>query len=299
MPVVIDDITGDFFAFWERAEHRPPAEQARRWRDEYIAAHRSLFDASGGRHGSEDTLMPAMARFSSIVPRLRADLPRIRGAIERVTPNLAGCFAIDDADMRWVLLVGLFHADGWLTMVDGTPTCFVAVELLGDLRLAEVLLAHEAAHACHLSCAPDRLDDLDRLGHSLFVEGLAVVASARVVPGFAEGTYLWPGRTRTADDTDVATWVAACESAWPDLRTMLLRNLDRTDEATYAAAFLGGGEPNGLPIRAGYFAGARLVAALAAEHALADLARWPATRIADESARTLEHADRCPPPVAF
>lgn len=297
MPVTIEDTTPAFLAFWAQAENRSPAEQVALWHNDYEHPHRALFAASGDRHGGADQLPPALVRFPAAAARIRRHAPLLRTAIERVSPGLARRFDAEGMDLRWVLLVGLFWSDGWFTVVDGVPTCFLAVELLDDIRLAEVSIAHEAAHALHHGCAPGGLDDLSQLGDRLFVEGLAVLASAEVVPGLSEGHYLWPGRSETIDGEDVAAWVSACQAWWPDLRVRLLAALSSTDMAVGAPYLFVRDVADSLPARAGYFAGARLVAALAQSHPLAELARWPAARIRREMATALHGAETCPPPA--
>lgn len=297
MPVVIEDATPDLLAFWSHAEGRPPAEQAALWHERYATPHRALLTASGGRHGGPDELAPALARFPHVVPRIGENAPRLRTAIDRVGLDLARRFAVEEMDLRWALLVGLFWSDGWFALVDGVPTCFLAVELTEHVRLAEVAIAHEAAHALHRACTPGGLDDLAQVGDLLYIEGLAVLASTQVVPGVSEGSHLWPGRSETVDGEDVAARVAVCEAAWPDLRARLLRDLTSTDWDTDAAYFPGDRAEHGLPMRSGYFADYRLVAALADGRPLAEMARWPATRIRHEMATILDRTQTCPPPA--
>ena len=72
-------------------------------------------------------------------------------------------------------------------------------------------------------------------------------------------------------------WVAECERRAPELRARLRADLDSEDETVYAQYFFGRSGRD-LPPRCGYFVGRRAVAALADEHSLPDLARWPYAR---------------------
>ncbi len=254
-----------------------------------------LFEAYYRRQAKPDDLEAALAKFAETAPRLQAGLPALQRDIERVTPALAYLFAAPDVDLRWVLMVGLFSADGWVDLVDGEPVCFCAVESVEDLDRAEVLLAHEAADVGHERCQPRGWQGMDTIGHALFLEGLAVLASARVTPGADEGEYLWPGRRRTPGGQAVREWLAECEAGWADARAALLGDLHREDEETFAAYFLGRRPRENVPIRVGYFVGYRLLAALAEDHPIAEMARWPARRVITEIARALDEAERCPP----
>ena len=295
MPVTIDDITPDFLAFWDRAEGRPVAEQRRLWREAYEEPHRTLFEAYYRRQARPDDLEAALARFAETAPRLRAGVPALRRDIERIIPAVGRLFAAPDVDRRWVLMVGLFSADGWVDVMDGEPVCFCAVESVEDLDRAEVLLAHEAAHVDHERCQPDGWRGMDTVGHALFLEGLAVLASVRVNSGTDEAGHLWPGRRRTPGGQAVGDWLAECEAAWADTRAALLGDLHREDAETFAAYFLGRRAHENVPIRVGYFVGYRLLAALAGDRPVADMARWSAERVFAEIARALAQADRCPP----
>lgn len=298
MTVTITDITPDFFRLWEAAEATSREEQRRLWYALYEERHHGLFSRCGDRHGTPAALPAALTRFPGIVPLLPQTIARVRAALERTGPELGKLFALDQLASRWVLLVGMFWSDGWVVDVDGQRTGFIAVEMLAAAPpfRTEILLAHEAAHVAHAACLGPGWDELTTLGHGLFLEGLATLASARLVPGHDEATYLWTGLERTQQrKLTMAEWLEACAAAWPSARARLRDHLHETDPASSAPYFLGDRAPPELPERVGYFAGYRLVSALAREHPIAELARWPAERIDKEVARTVERAVTDPP----
>lgn len=295
MTMSITDITSDFFAFWERAEELAPAEQHRLWYELYEAPHDNLFPHCGDRHGTPAALPAALERFPSAVPHMRDVLPLIRTAIERTGPEIAELFALDRLDLRSVLLVGMFWSDGWVVDVDGHPTCFIAVETIGSATRANLLLPHEAAHVAHAACLGGEWAALDTLGCDLFLEGLATLASARIVPSHDETTYLWAGLERTWHGVSMPEWLAHCETSWPIVRSRLLRDISSKDPEVTAPYVLGDRAPQDQPARMGYFVGLRLVSALARKHAIAELARWPAERVQEEMTRALTVATETPP----
>jgi hypothetical protein len=289
----VRDVTPDFFAFWSRARGRSPDEQRQLWYELYEEPNRELLALCGGRHGNPEVLPAALARFPNDLQRVRETLPVLRAAIERTDPELARLFALDRLDLHWVLLVGMYWSDGWVVQLDGLPTCFIAVEMLDSPLRAEILLPHEAAHVTHQARLGSHYADLTTLGDSVFVEGLATLASSHMAPGFSEVAYLWAGLERTPlRGLPVSDWLAHCEASWPALQSRLLRELHDTSPERTAAYFLGSRTPEDLPERIGYFAGYRLVSALAKEHPIADLARWPSERITREIARELRHQTR-------
>ncbi|MEA3397820.1 MAG: hypothetical protein U9R05_10200, partial [Chloroflexota bacterium] len=79
-----------------------------------------------------------------------------------------------------------------------------------------------------------------------------------------------------------------CAARWPELRRRFLADLAKIDEPLYASYFGGKGPEAGLPKRAGYFVGARVIQSLSQQHTLAELARWSPERAVVETRRTLE-----------
>jgi hypothetical protein len=71
------------------------------------------------------------------------------------------------------------------------------------------------------------------------------------------------------------------------LRSALSRDTSSTHPDVYAAYFLGRRDDPAFPIRAGYFAGLRLIAELNRNAPVAELARWPPERVRTAIARLL------------
>jgi hypothetical protein len=282
------DLTPDFLAFWKETQGRSCEEQQRLWFERYESPHQRLFAVCGGRHGNAEALPAALARYPSLVPQLPATVAAVHAAIARTGPAVAKLFGLERLDLRSVLLVGMFWSDGWIADLDGVPTCSVAVEYLTPAAEPRVglLLAHESAHLAHATCLGDAWNETETVGQHLFLEGLAIVASAQLIPGYDPATYTWLGLTRTPRGLDLMDWMAACERAWPQVRVRLQRDLASTDPVVHAPYFLQA--PEDLPERIGYFAGWQLVSTLSREHAVAELARWSPSHIQERVALALE-----------
>lgn len=288
MPGSITDLTPDFLAFWEVARGRPTDEQYRLWSERYEEPNARFFAACGGRHGNPAALPAAWQRFPALIPDLPGRVAAIRTTLNATEPALATLFALDRLDLNWVLLVGMFWADGWVAAIDGQPTGFIAVEMLHQgYPRADILIAHEAAHVAHAACLGADWDDLTTLGQTLFIEGLATLASTRLVPGFEDAGYLWLGLDRTPGGQLPRDWLTACERAWPEIEARLRDDLAATDLAVIAPYVTGEQGPADLPARVGYYAGFRLVSELARSAPIAELARWPPGQIQEAMTRSL------------
>ena len=281
------DLTPDFFRFWQAADAQAPAERAARWQELYEAPHRPHFAASEGRHGTMDHLSHALERYAVDLDRIRQMKEVVSGAIASTEPAVANLFALDHFTMRWVLLVGMYWSEGWVAKIDEQPISYIALELLEAPVRAEILVPHEAAHVAHATALGDEWQNLTTLADGLFLEGLATLASGSVAPGYDEAAYLWAGLTETPRAVSVHDWLAECEALWSVLNDQLRQHLASTDPAIYAPWFYGEDARPELPQRYGYFAGYRMLQRLAEEHTIAELARWPSTRIRYEVARAL------------
>lgn len=292
--VRIENICPDFFAFWERAEGRARGEQVHLWRTLHEDRHRDIFDVYYGAYGRSDRLGDALERFPHAVPIMRAAMATAEECIARTVPRAALLFEDPEGDVPYVLMVGLFQSDAWATSLRGQPTSFLTLEHVGSPRQLEITVAHEAAHTLHHRAALPPLNDWVHGGsvaEGLFTEGLAVLASARVVPGATDAAYL------NNHGPDGPVWLAACARQWGEIRQRVLGDLGQVDPPhvrAYFAANKATAAQAGLPVRAGYVAGYYILRALSRQHTVAEMARWPATRIVAELQEGLEAMDQLP-----
>ena len=285
------DTTPDFAHFWDAAHGAPPDVQAAAWA-KYEQRHADLFAASGGRLGGVDYLSAAMPRYArdrARMAQIRAQLPAL---ITDAADRLGALFGLDALPVRWVLAVGTYWSDGWVCELDGQPTVVIALEMLDSLRHAHLLVAHEVAHLAHAQAAGPTWDGLVTLADGLFLEGLAVCASAHLVPHQTASTYLWAGISATPTGESLDAWLGRCEAAWPEIRQRVHRDLERTDQETITTWFLGDKAGADMPMRAGYAAGYWLVSRLARDVPIAELARWDSQRINRAIARLLAEEER-------
>jgi Predicted Zn-dependent protease (DUF2268) len=292
--VRIENICPDFFAFWERAEGRACDEKVDLWHTLYEDRHRDIFDVYYGAYGRSDRLGDALDRFPHAVPIMRAAMSTAEECIARTVPRAAQLFADPEGDVPYVLMVGLFQSDAWATSLRGQPTSFLTLEHVASPRQLEITVAHEAAHTLHHRSALPPLHDWVHGGsvaEGLFSEGLAVLASARLVPGATDAEYL------NNHGPDGPAWLAACARQWGEIRQRLLGEIEQVDPAHFRAYFAANKATAAqaeLPVRAGYVAGYYILRALNRQHTVAEMARWPVTRIVAEVQEVLEMMDLLP-----
>ena len=107
----------------------------------------------------------------------------------------------------------------------------LSLEMLDSLRHAHLLVAHEVAHLAHAQAAGPTWDGLVTLADGLFLEGLAVCASAHLVPHQTASTYLWAGISATPTGESLDAWLGR----WRNMRTVQMREAGRSTVAGLAA----------------------------------------------------------------
>jgi hypothetical protein len=240
--------------------------------DEYVAKHPEVLNdlTRSGR-----TLQPAQrdkafAAYEQYADRIRANAPHatrwIVQAADRVVPLLDAAHV----DINGVAMVGLATSNGWVA--DGT--LYLAVELIPDERAAEILAAHEIAHALQAPLPDQPWPDEGPLGQDIYSEGFATALTAELFPQYPLAEHLWfaPGY----DD-----WLADCRHHETAARAEILANLDSTDDEVSRRFLTLSGE-SGFPQRIGYYVGTQFIQHLRKQHEWPALARWSTDRALHE-----------------
>ncbi len=253
-----------YAAYATAAVDLDPAGRARAWDRLHLAAHPGLFafvaqvhDDAGERGsvgGSDLTLRAAMVREAE---------PRAVALVARLAGDLAGLLGEEPVPV--VLLSGTTAANGWVDVHEARPTLFLELTRLPPAPYDAVLVAHELTHVTHqrrrAGAWPGTTAAL------LFAEGLATAVSRDLVPGLGDAGYLW-----FADGHQ--PWLDACAAAYPTVTAELAGVLESTDPAVGRRFFSAGtGHSGTLPVRAGYYAGLRLVAEMRSAKGDSALAR--------------------------
>ncbi|MEE6257250.1 hypothetical protein [Plantactinospora sonchi] len=260
--VIFQDLVRRFGDF---AAHDPTDDLVERWRREVVEPEADLFATV------EPWVDPqvAPARLPGLVARraeLLARTVRAEAAVREATTLFADATGGGHLPVRAVMMVGLGQANGWVAPLDGEPTLFLGVERLPEPPFDTVLALHELVHLVHQRrSAADW--PFDRVDADLFREGLAVYATARLMPTVALSGHLW-------FRADARAWVDRCAAMAGELRSRALRELDRTD---VSGLWFGGAEdrPGELPGRCGYWLGWRLLGEILDGAPLDAALDWP------------------------
>lgn len=279
MAARLTDISGDFLAFWDRAQGRTPDEQKRLWQELYEEPHREIFDIYFGQFGNRASLDRALARYPGTVETIRQAR---EGLAERIDASLTRCAALFEepsAEFDYVTMVGVFNSNGWAIPFRGRPASFLALEWFSEPIYLDILIAHEAAHAFHALAGQRNLEE-KQMGQALFNEGLATLASELLCPGLRPPAYLWFA-------ADWGDWVQTCTEKRSALAGQFLSLLEQSNTSLYNAWFMMGDPDPVVPVRAGYYLGCEVVRRLHQRHSIAEMARWSPGRVLDELAPML------------
>jgi hypothetical protein len=131
---MIQDLVAPFAAF---ADEKPGDDMTVRWQNRVVEPHAEIYRAIEPWMGVAD----AGRRLPELVQSRDALLRRARRAQEAAhrAHSLLRQALPDAGRINAVVLVGLGQANGWATLVNGTPTLFLAVDRLpepGKLRKA-------------------------------------------------------------------------------------------------------------------------------------------------------------------
>ena len=252
--VRIVDLVGTFDDFAGRRQEEDLAgrghgeDLADRWRREVVEPYAEIFAAVASWIDPE----VAPARLPGLVARwteLRAAAERATLAVREAAGLLTGQLHLDHP-IHAVVMVGLGQANGWVAPVRGEPTLFIGVEQLPEPPFDVVLALHELVHLVHMHRSTHDWPD-NRLDADLFREGIAVHATARLLPEVPPSGHLW-------FSADAQPWIDRCAGMAAALRGRARQELDRTDVS--GQWFSGAVDrPGSLPGRCGYWLGWQLL----------------------------------------
>lgn len=243
--VSVLDLVANFHDF---AGRRHEDDLVNQWRREVVTPNAEIFAAV------ESWVDPDVApdRLPGLVARrtqLRAAAERAAFAVQEATKLLTEQLSLDHP-IHAVVMVGLGKANGWVAPVRGEPTLFIGVEQMPEPPFDIVLALHELVHLVHMLRSTHDWP-ADRVDADLFREGLAVHATARLLPEIPPSGHLWFSANAQA-------WIDRCAGMAATLRSRALQELDRTD---LSGQWFSGAidRPGELPGRCAYWLGWQLL----------------------------------------
>ena len=197
------------------------------------------------------------------------DATALRSQRELVRSRLihaSACFAalsLDVAELEIVLFVGYGTTNGHAFREKGRFVVWIPIETYTNVLYSDVFLSHEIAHALHYSQTPafyfETVEEKDRISRLLITEGLATYLTCTVL-GQSEGDSLWGGYL---PQEKLVRWMDECERRYPEMCAFLARNFDCSLSEHGLFCLYDTEAMDVFCSRGGYFAGLRVIQAIA------------------------------------
>lgn len=266
--ISVRDLVPDYVEFEHVARRRTAVERQSLWRRLYADRHPDVFECYLGISGESTDLDPALARLAGTGELLEDRARRTSELIQSHAPRVVSLLGGGALDLPYVIMVGLFRADGWMADLVDTPTAFFAVEQYKEPPWDEVTVVHETVHLVHAAVQPEPWPD-EQLGLRLMLEGLAISATRELLPDRPEWAHF------NFPPAELDAWLQACAEAQPRVRMRLRGLMAASDEAERHRFFSPDWLPHtrDVPSKVGYYVGAQVVERLREELSIADLVR--------------------------
>ncbi|HUD72402.1 MAG TPA: hypothetical protein VMQ62_10610 [Dongiaceae bacterium] len=282
----------DFWAFWDRAEGKPPAERVALLKEVAIAPHRTFYEKITG--------VPSDERLTQFIDMLGPAIPALKRIEQEFREQMPGAYATflaahPDLDRTLPIYVGpsLFSSSGQVRDLDGTTIVFYGLDVmavvLADTTDHRPDIHHELFHAYHWQRNPRiaaaTRDSFEKtrttpLYNDLWIEGLAEYEARRLNPNAPLETVLASKELPVKGPLVLATVAGE-----------LRQKIDGTDIDDVGDYFFFHTRRADLPSRSAYYVGLRLADEVAKTHTLDQMIALdgPALRqVVDEGLRALE-----------
>ena len=132
MPLMVHDLVPAFLDYWRDVSELPPSVQLSRWYE--MEARYPLIANDARRMGVEPKAERALTRYPDRIGLIERNAPLAAGWIREAYDLVAPVLGAEHLDVGGYSLVGLAQSNGWVSLVDGAQTLFVAVEMVPDER---------------------------------------------------------------------------------------------------------------------------------------------------------------------
>ena len=279
MKVNIKNISKDFVNYYEQSREKNFDEKSKLWKVLYEKKNKDIFDAYLKLMRIFDKDYRLENRYEHAFNRYNNDYKNIKKVSENIDKYIIEtcdkCNELfnlknEKLELNFVLLVGLYMVDGWVTEFNNKTTAFFAIEYMKNEDAIKVFLAHEITHNIQ-----NNLIEFGKitLAERLFIEGIAVAASEELC-NIKDKAFCIYHNTENANEI-----VEKCELQWTNVKLDIIDNLDnKSDE--YTSKYFGGDTGNeNLPKRSGYLYGYNIIKELLKTNSFEELLRWNKEKI--------------------
>ena len=269
----IINVADDFIAYYKACVNAGAETRAEQWDRMLESKHQAFFDHAiyrrkAGKDREEFKRELRRAFWSEVAPRMQS-IERLNRTAEADIRGVLAAFrkpfpGFDPARDYYITIAFSFR--GKVVDVAGKDVFAIGLESLSDDPLQfTITVAHELFHLYHFQF----FSTSGAIYRKIWAEGMAVYASAVVVPGYRDSRYLGFSIEK----------MNRCHELLPKMAAELRRHMGERDPAL-ERAYLGAEENRtGIPPEAGYYVGLRIVASLARDTPIDELARLKSDRV--------------------
>jgi hypothetical protein len=269
MNIEVKNICNDFFKFFEEASKVETLEEKKTlWNRIYEEPNKDIFDIYYQGWGNRKNLdIAIIEKFPKEIDRIKKVNSIIESKIKEISLKCSKLFDSYDLNFNYIVMVGTFSSDGWGCIYNNKPTVFFSIEFEKDPNYFGIFLAHEITHNFHMNI---NKNDLSSLADNTLAEGMAVVASKIIYPGFRDTEYLNLDNRPKGD-----TWLNKCKDIFKTIKDEYVSALSNDNDEIIRKYFWGKiDDEKDVPNRIGYVIGKNIVEELIKTYSFYELASW-------------------------
>ncbi|MHC8514450.1 aminopeptidase [Sporosarcina sp. ITBMC105] len=214
----IDNRIPSFLSFYE--EKKPLTRDKL---EQYFNEHEKIFKDYFPMHcpKTDERIQLAIDKYDSKIEDIRTISHTLPAIIEDIEEAYAQTYQLD-LDLAYVLMVGTFGSNAFVTRDNRRKIFFAAEKLSAKHEHLQVITAHEIGHVTHFALATRQGIDWSTIDWmhgltTLFTEGAATYLSKKMVPGLLQPVYF------TYDD-EGAPWVECYERNKAEVKRRFLED---------------------------------------------------------------------------
>lgn len=261
-------LTRQFAEFHDATTTMPEKDRVALFRQRFDALFPGFYEPAPGQ--SDAQFQINVAKSLSGFDAIRADYEKVEREFPAAYAAGIRHFRAQFPGFKPVLPVWFIHSlgrmDGGTRTLRGKTYMIFGADVIAKIHRDGTIgpfLDHELFHVENGQWFPDCAPDTT-IWCSLWQEGGATYAASVMNPGGDDHTLM----------LDLPTPIrAAVDAQWPLALCTLERDLDKSDQPTYASYFMGGGPDQAFPKRWGYYVGYRLMQRIGKRHSLAAIDR--------------------------
>ena len=269
----IINVADDFVAYYKKCLDADDETRAAQWDKMLESKHQDFFNHAiyrkkegEDRENFKKSLIKDF--WNDIAPKMEKIAKLNKNAeaeIKNVLEEFKKSFTDFDPARDYYITIA-FSFKGKVVDVAGKDVFAIGLESFGDNVLQfKITVAHELFHLYHFQFFSTR----GAIYRKVWAEGMAVYASAVIVPGYKDSKYLGFSVEK----------MNKCYDLLPKMATELRKNMGERDEKLERIYLGAEDNDTGIPPEAGYYVGLQIVASLAKKTPIDELAKLKSDKV--------------------